>query len=218
LTGLPRVDHGDAERDFALAVEEAAWRLAFSKEAGVAYSIEPHIGSICSNIAATHRLLGHVEGLTLTLDYGHFIFLGEESSTVHSLRPFASHIHARGGSHGRLQTAVAESTIDFEGMMEGLQSQHYGQRPARCRCYMSWSVPRKNHDSNITKSFEQAIAREEGYYSPTQPRPERDHNPGDIEWHPAPQGFAYLHGATRPETMVGGTPGRFAYLEVFVAR
>lgn len=59
--------------------------------------------------------------------------------------------------------------------------------------------------------LEQAIAREEGYYSAVPTRPERDNNPGDIEWHPAPHGFAYLHGATRPETLADGTPGRFAF-------
>jgi hypothetical protein len=57
----------------------------------------------------------------------------------------------------------------------------------------------------------QAIAREEGYYATPPTRPERDNNPGDIEWHPAPHGFAFLHGATRPETMADGTPGRFAF-------
>jgi hypothetical protein len=60
-------------------------------------------------------------------------------------------------------------------------------------------------------TLEQAIAREEGYYAEPPTRPERNNNPGDIEWHPGPHGFAYLHGATRPETMLDGKPGRFAY-------
>lgn len=125
MTGLPGVDYGHTDKDFALAIEEAAWRLELCRQAGVVYSIEAHVGSICGDTASTQRLLDQVEGLTLTLDYGHFICLGEESSVVHSLLPFASHVHTRGGSRGRLQTSVAENTIDFEDMMTGLQSLRY---------------------------------------------------------------------------------------------
>jgi sugar phosphate isomerase/epimerase len=138
LTGLPGVDHGDAERDFALAVEEAAWRLALSKEANVVYSIEPHLGSICTTIESTSSFLARVEGLTLTLDYGHFVCQGEESSKLHSLLPFASHIHARGGSPGRLQTGVTESTIDFEGMLTGLHNRHYRGKFALEYVWIDW--------------------------------------------------------------------------------
>jgi hypothetical protein len=65
------------------------------------------------------------EGLTLTLDYGHFITSGETSEEVHSLLPFTSHVHARGGAIGRLQTSFDENTIDFLGMLAGLQELGY---------------------------------------------------------------------------------------------
>lgn len=138
LTGLPGVEHGDTESDFSRAAEEAAWRLELCRKAGVAYSIEPHVGSICANTASTHHLLRQVEGLTLTLDYGHFICRGEESNAVHSLLPFASHIHARGGSPGHIQTSVADNTIDFEGMMAGLHSRHYAGRFALEYVWVDW--------------------------------------------------------------------------------
>ena len=138
LTGLPGVNHGHGETDLTLAVDEAAWRVQVCREAGVTYSIEPHIGSICASVESTHRFLDQVEGLTLTLDYGHFVCAGEESRTVHSLLPFASHIHVRGGSPGRLQTSVADNTIDFGGMMSGLHNQGYAGKLALEYVWIDW--------------------------------------------------------------------------------
>jgi len=51
-----------------------------------------------------------------------------------------------------------------------------------------------------------AIATIEGFYVPGS-RPNRNNNPGDIEWGP----FARLHGATALETPKGSEPARFAY-------
>jgi len=138
MTGLPGVDHSHNEQDLALAAEENIWRLELSRQAGVVYSIEPHVGSICADAASTHRFLSNVEGLTLTLDYGHFICLGEESSAVHSLLPFASHVHTRGGSRGRLQASVAENTIDFEDMMAALHRQRYMGKLALEYVWTDW--------------------------------------------------------------------------------
>jgi sugar phosphate isomerase/epimerase len=127
MTGLPGVRHKGTKRadDFALAAEEAYWRQRAASEAGVSYAIEPHIGSLCADVASTRRMLDAVPGLTLTLDYGHFVSAGIDSRLVHSLLPAASHIHLRGGARGRLQTPVNESEIDFAGMFRRLRKQKY---------------------------------------------------------------------------------------------
>jgi sugar phosphate isomerase/epimerase len=127
LTGLPGVWHEESKHDsdFALAVEEACWREQAAFCATVDYAIEPHIGSLCGDIASTRRLLDSVPGLTLTLDYGHFVSAGIDSYAVHSLLPLASHIHARGASPGRLQTPVNNNDIDFAGMFRDLHKQKY---------------------------------------------------------------------------------------------
>jgi len=126
LTGLPGVLHDGVsrDRDLDLAAEVAAWRTAECASAGIEYAIEAHVGSICADVASTRAFLGAVEGLTLTLDYGHFIMAGENSAQVHELLPFATHVHVRGGAPDRLQTTVDESMIDFPGMLKGLQ--HFG--------------------------------------------------------------------------------------------
>lgn len=128
LTGLPGVFHAgvSVDRDLGLAAEVAAWRAAECASAGIEYAIEPHVGSICGDVASTQAFLSAVEGMTLTLDYGHFVMAGESSSDVHALLPFASHVHVRGGAHDRLQTPVDENTIDFAGMLARLR--HFGYK------------------------------------------------------------------------------------------
>lgn len=127
LTGLPGVFHStfSKDSDLELAAEEGAWRVKTSADAGVRYAVEPHVDSICADVESAYAFLKAVEGLTLTLDYGHFVAAGETSEQVHNLLPFASHIHVRGGAFGRLQTSVKENTIDFQGMLDGLERLDY---------------------------------------------------------------------------------------------
>jgi sugar phosphate isomerase/epimerase len=122
LTGLPGVFHPDVARedDLLLATEEAARRVAACADAGLVYSIEPHVGSICPDVESTQTFLAKVPGLTLTLDYGHFVMAGESCARVHPLLNHASHIHVRGGAVGRLQTSVMENAIDFSAIVSGL--------------------------------------------------------------------------------------------------
>lgn len=151
ITGLPGVPHGHVERDFAVAAEEAAWRLARCRDAGVIYGIEPHIGSICPDTHSARRLIAAVDGLTLTLDYGHFVWAGEESARVHALLPSASHLHARGGTRGRLQTSVSENTIDFGGMMAGLVGLDYRSTIALEYVWIDWEGC--NRTDNVSETI-----------------------------------------------------------------
>ena len=115
ITGLPGVYHKGHERsdDWGRAIEEAQWRIEYASKAGITYSVEPHVGSILPNATITMDFIKACPGLTLTLDYGHFIYQGQSNKSVHPLIPYASHFHARGGAKGRLQTIVRENTIDY---------------------------------------------------------------------------------------------------------
>jgi sugar phosphate isomerase/epimerase len=151
LTGLPGVVHGDGHPDFELAKEEAAWRVALASEAGMTYAVEAHIGSICPDTTSTKRLLAAVQGLTLTLDYGHFICQGEKSDAVHALLPFASHLHLRGGAEGRLQTSVAENAIDFAGMMTRLSRMNHTGKLALEYVWVDWEGC--NRTDNVSETL-----------------------------------------------------------------
>jgi sugar phosphate isomerase/epimerase len=123
LTGLPGVRHaGSSEAgDLALAYEEAAWRALTASQAGVTYAVEAHIGSLLTDVSGTRRFVEAVPGLSLTLDYGHFVSENTPSREVHSLLPLASHVHVRGGAPGQLQVPLAENKIDFKGMIRRLK-------------------------------------------------------------------------------------------------
>lgn len=127
LTGLPGVRHEGVaeEEDWKLAEEEARWRLETAGEAGIAYAIEAHVGSLLPEPLSTLRFLEEVPGLTLTLDYGHFIYQGMSSEEVHPLLARASHFHARGGAAGKLQATVKENTIDFSEIVRRLRAREY---------------------------------------------------------------------------------------------
>jgi sugar phosphate isomerase/epimerase len=153
LTGLPGVFHVEAsrDRDLELAAEEAVRRTSECDSAGVRYAIEPHLDSICADVDGTRAFLDASEGVTLTLDYGHFITAGETSERVHSLLPFASHVHVRGGAIGRLQTSVEENTIDFPGMLAGLQELEYGGFLALEYVWVDWKGC--NRTDNVSETL-----------------------------------------------------------------
>jgi sugar phosphate isomerase/epimerase len=149
ITGLPGVAHGDQIADLARAAEEACWRVETGAKAGIIYSIEPHVGSICGDTRSTHTLLAQVPGLTLTLDYGHFIVQGESNAAIHTLLPYASHIHLRGAAPGRLQTPAAESTIDISHILRNCAN--YSGKFALEYVWSDW------HDCNRTDNLSETI-------------------------------------------------------------
>jgi sugar phosphate isomerase/epimerase len=127
ITGLPGVSHpgisdGDSRRR---AAEESSWRAEEAAKAGLVYSIEPHVGSICGSPETTLEFLRQSQQVTLTLDYGHFIYQGMSNESVHPLLPYASHFHARGGAHRQLQSTVKDNTIDFAAILRELKRLNY---------------------------------------------------------------------------------------------
>lgn len=153
ITGLPGVWHEGSNKtvDFELAVESAAWRQRAAADASVNYAIEAHVGSICSDIPSTHALLDAVPGLTLTLDYGHFIVARIPSSKVHPLLRFASHIHARCGAPDRLQTSLSENRIDFGGMVSRMSKQKYTGYVAIEYVHVDWQ--QCNRTDNVSETI-----------------------------------------------------------------
>ncbi|MFZ0336640.1 MAG: sugar phosphate isomerase/epimerase [Terracidiphilus sp.] len=127
LTGLAGISHKDIgeKDDLELAVEEIQWRQRLASNSGICYAIKPYVNSICSSVDQSRALLEAVPGLTLTLDYGHFVFQKISSRHVHTLLPHASHVHLRGSAPHRLQVPVNESEIDFNGIVKRLYKNKY---------------------------------------------------------------------------------------------
>lgn len=127
ITGLPGVAFpGTSDTDArALAAEEAVWRAETARQAGIVYAVEAHVGSICPTPETTLEFLARAPGVSLTLDYGHFIYQGAANEAVHPLLSHATHFHARAGCPGRLQTSLEKNTIDFAEIVSTLKRSGY---------------------------------------------------------------------------------------------
>jgi sugar phosphate isomerase/epimerase len=127
LTMLPGIDWPDEQHETSLerAAEELQLRVALAQERGVPYSIEPHLGSVCHTPAEVAWLCEQAPGLTLTLDYTHWVAAGFEETASDQLLPYTRHFHARGGAPDRVQTPLKENTIDYERIVDALVAQGY---------------------------------------------------------------------------------------------
>lgn len=105
--------------------EELQWRLEKASGTGLIFAVEVHIQSPFTDPADMKVLLDAVPGLTLTLDYTHFIYSGYTQEEIDPFLAHASHFHARGAKKGRLQTLMTENTIDYKKVIEKLKATNY---------------------------------------------------------------------------------------------
>jgi sugar phosphate isomerase/epimerase len=105
----PEEDHADS---LARAAAEMSWRVERAAAAGLRFSVEAHVGSVCATPELALELLAAAPGLELTLDYTHFTVQGIAQERIDPLLPHARHLHVRGGRRGRLQCPLRESEID----------------------------------------------------------------------------------------------------------
>jgi sugar phosphate isomerase/epimerase len=127
VTSLPGVEWDGVPHETSLkrASEELAWRVERARQDDVVYSVEAHVGSIVPSPAEARQLVEMTPGLTLTLDYTHFIKIGMSDADCEQLIPFASHFHARGAKLDRIQAAMKENVIDYERVIHAMQQANY---------------------------------------------------------------------------------------------
>ena len=127
VTTLPGVhfEEESYEASFARTVEELGWRVDQARTYGIVFGVEAHVGSLVPDPTSAERLVQHVPGLTLTLDYTHFTRLGMPDSAVEPLIKYAAHFHVRGAREGRLQESFARSTIDYGRVYQAMQAAAY---------------------------------------------------------------------------------------------
>lgn len=127
ITCLPGVlfpeDAGNASWERARS--ELAWRVEQAAERGIVLGVEAHRGSIADTPAKAKALIEAVPGLTLTLDYSHFIRSGFSQAEITPLLAYARHFHARGASPRMMQTPLKESSIDFAQVVRDMKAAGY---------------------------------------------------------------------------------------------
>lgn len=127
MSGLPGVDWEKETHEQSLkrAADELSWRAEQARQVGVVYSVEAHVGSVAPTPAQAKALVDLASGLTLTLDYTHFVKQGFSNAECEVLVPYASHFHARGANAQRLQVLFKENSIDYGRVLQAMEHVHY---------------------------------------------------------------------------------------------
>ena len=97
-----------------------------SHHVGLPLSFEPHLDSVAHTPDHMSALLGAVEGLQLTLDWGHLVAQAIRPHKVAHLLPSVRHVHIRQAAPMRLQTPFDQGVLDLENVMMLLHEAQYG--------------------------------------------------------------------------------------------
>ncbi|HEY7050269.1 MAG TPA: sugar phosphate isomerase/epimerase family protein [Jatrophihabitantaceae bacterium] len=157
LTTLPGVQFPGDTFDQALrrSAEGLRRRVETARAAGLSVSVEPHTESLIDTPDKTRQLLDAVPGLTITLDYAHYVFGGVPQADIDPLIPRARHLQIRPGAPGRLQVPVAEDAIDWATVVRALVDGGYGGYLALEYTWQEW------HDCNrVDTVAESALLRD----------------------------------------------------------
>jgi sugar phosphate isomerase/epimerase len=127
ITLCPGVQHPGSSRAACLdlATQELGRLTSLGLDAGLRVSFEPHVESITESPDEALRVVRGVAGLTLTLDYSHFIAQGYAAEAVHPLLPHAGHMHLRQARPGTLQARGDDGAIDFDVVLGQLEERGY---------------------------------------------------------------------------------------------
>jgi len=127
VTGLPGIDWEGVPHDTSLkrAADELSWRAEQARVVGVVYSVEAHLGSVAPTPAEAKALIEQAPGLTLTLDYTHFVKQDISQDECEILMPYAAHYHARGTAPGRLQAPMSANQVDFNRVLAAMERAGY---------------------------------------------------------------------------------------------
>ena len=152
LTMVPGIDFAGESHDASLAraAEELGRRAVTAREAGVRFSVEPHVGSVCRTPADVERLVELAPELELTLDYTHYVSQGFAEAELEPLLRHARHFHARGGAVGRVQCALKDSTIDYGRAVAALLASGYDGALAVEYVWIDWE--RCNECDNVSET------------------------------------------------------------------
>jgi len=134
------------------SADELTWRVEQSAAAGITLGIEAHVGSILPSPGAALDLVSRVPGLTLTLDYTHFTRMGLPDRAIQPLVAVASHFHARGARHRRIQCGLDRNTIDYRGVLAAMKSAGYSGWIGVEYVWTTWE--RCNECDNVSETIQ----------------------------------------------------------------
>lgn len=154
MTALPGVDWEGQPHDQSLkrSAEELAWRAEQAGAVGVVFSVEAHLGSVAPTPASAKQLVDLSPGLTLSLDYTHFIRQGYSDDDCETLIPYAAHYHARGANKDRLQAPLKDNSIDFQRVLRAMERANYAGYVGIEYVWTEWE--RCNEVDNLSETIQ----------------------------------------------------------------
>jgi hydroxypyruvate isomerase len=150
FTGLPGVDFGTND-SLDICLEELAWRVDVARQRKVIYAVEPHFGSIMENPENAIKILEKVQGLTIALDYSHYMFQGIYPDSIKQMVKYASLVHARGAAPGEMQTSFKRNKIDFKTVVDHLNEVSYSGKICMEYCWIEWE--NCNRTDNVSETL-----------------------------------------------------------------
>lgn len=126
ITVSPGILHPDgAEHSLARSIPALMQMSQAMEDTDLRFSFEPHMDSPVTTPAQVVMIVECVPGLSLNLDYAHFIVQGYTLGDLMPLLPHAAHVHVRQAVKGRLQTPYDQGRLDLQVMMHDLANADY---------------------------------------------------------------------------------------------
>ncbi|MBN1680961.1 MAG: sugar phosphate isomerase/epimerase [Anaerolineae bacterium] len=136
ITVSPGIVHRDGiDHSLARAVPALMRMLQAAEDTDLRVSFEAHMDSVAQTPEQALLLLEAVPGLSLTLDYSHFVYQGIVRREIEPLLEHVAHIQIRQARRGALQTAHDDGTINLPELLQDLRE--HGYRGALCVEYMT---------------------------------------------------------------------------------
>lgn len=126
ITISPGLIHSDGPaHSLARAIPALLRMLRAVEDTDLRVSFEPHMDSVTQHPEDALLLLETVPGLSVTLDYAHFVYQGIVSREIAPLLEHVAHVHVRQARRGALQTPHNEGTINLDQLLTDLHTAGY---------------------------------------------------------------------------------------------
>jgi len=126
ITISPGVIHSDGEaHSLARSVPALLRMIQAAEDTDLRIAFEPHLDSPIHTPENVLLIIEAVPGLSLTLDYAHFVMQGYALGDLTPLLPHTAHVHIRQAVKGRLQTPFAQGRIDLKMLLSDLRAADY---------------------------------------------------------------------------------------------
>jgi sugar phosphate isomerase/epimerase len=99
--------------------------LQAAEDTDLRISFEPHMDSVAQKPDQALLLLGAVPGLSITLDYAHFVCQGIVRREIEPLMEHVAHVQVRQAKRGVLQMAHNEGTVNLQQLVQDLHDAGY---------------------------------------------------------------------------------------------